>query len=74
MINYARDAVERVVSGTALAAISALAPYALLQDVDWRQVLGTVGLFALLATLKVIGAKGVAESDTASLVNLRAPR
>ncbi len=65
---YARDLAERVVATFVQAFIAALSLQAVLGDVDALRSAGIAGVAAVLSLLKGLVAKGVGDSDSASLV------
>lgn len=70
-ISYWRDVAERILATAAEAALATITGTAMIQQVNWSVVGGVTALAALAALLKAVVARGVAESDTASLVTLR---
>lgn len=63
-----KDALERVISTAAQAAIGAWGATAVIQDVDWRIIGGTAAAAAVLSLVKAVAASGTGRSDSASFV------
>lgn len=66
------DVAERAVSTAVQGAIGAIGAAALIEEVDWKVVVSTAGLAALLSILKSLAAVNVGGTD-ASLVSTPDP-
>lgn len=64
-----KDTAERVVSTAAQAAIGVIVVQATIQDVDWANLGGVVGIAAAVSLLKALVASNVGDQGTASLVD-----
>lgn len=64
--SWARDTLERVIRTAAQTAIAAIGTTAVVQDVNWEIVGGTVLTASILAFLTALAAKGAGDPNSAS--------